>query len=263
MAGVHGRIFHVNVNCSDLETSLAFYRDRAGLAASVRTTPRHPQAGAAFGLETAQWDAWIMSGGGPDEVVLDLLEWKVPRPSHPRDPGGFRRLRVGAYPDSLLASEEAVDPDGTALEIVARDGPRVAGVVVGCSDLGASQAFYRDVLGLSSSGTSTYADARGPEVFSIELTSVAAAPRPRIATDLGLYRLAMLTDDLDHDYDALTAAGVRPYSPPANLDMGPGLPQLRALFFPDPDGTTFELIEQPAVGNTAGPGPDWQESSGN
>jgi catechol 2,3-dioxygenase-like lactoylglutathione lyase family enzyme len=254
MSGVHGRIFHVNVNCSDLETSLAFYRDRIGLTASVRTTPRHPQAGAAFGLDMAQWDAWIMSGGGLDEVVLDLLEWKVPRSSHPRNPGGFRRLRVGAHPDSPLASEGAVDPDGTSLEIVARDRARVAGVVVGCSDLEASQAFYRNVLGMSSSATSTYADARGPEVFSIELTSVAVAPRPRVATDLGLYRLAMLTDDLDHDYDALTAAGVRPYSPPASLDMGPGLPQLRALFFPDPDGTTFELIEQPAVGNTAEPG---------
>jgi hypothetical protein len=29
---------------------------------------------------------------------------------------------------------------------------------------------------------------------------------------------------------------------------------LRALFFPDPDGTTVELIEQPPVGNTADPG---------
>src|SRR5260370_35857751 len=92
MAGVHGRIFHVNVNCSDLETSLAFYRDRVGLAASVRTTPRHPQGGAAFGLDTAQWDAWILSGGGPDEVVLDLLGWKGPQPSHPHHPGGVRPL---------------------------------------------------------------------------------------------------------------------------------------------------------------------------
>jgi len=111
--------------------------------------------------------------------------------------------------------------------------------------LEASQAFYRNVLGLSPASASTFSDARGPEVFCIELASVAVAPRPRVATDLGIYRLALLTDDLDHDYDALTTAGVSPYSPPATLDMGPGLPSLRALFFPDPDGTTFELIEQP------------------
>jgi len=28
--------------------------------------------------------------------------------------------------------------------------------------------------------------------------------------------------------------------------MGPGLPALRALLFPDPDGTMLELIESPA-----------------
>jgi catechol 2,3-dioxygenase-like lactoylglutathione lyase family enzyme len=255
MAGIHGRIFHVNVNCSNLETSLAFYRDRVGLTASVRTTPRHPQPGAAFGLDRVQWDAWIMgAGGGLDEVVVDLLEWKVPKPSRPRDRGGFRRLRVGIHPDSPLASEDVVDPDGTSLEVVARDRPRVAGVVVGCSDLEASQDFYRNVLGLSPSGASTFSDTRGPDVFSIELTAAAVAPRPSVATDLGMYRLALLTDELNQDYDALTAAGVSPYSPPATLDMGPGLPSLRALFFPDPDGTTFELIEQPPVANTTDPG---------
>jgi catechol 2,3-dioxygenase-like lactoylglutathione lyase family enzyme len=255
MPAIRGRIFHVNVNCSDLETSLAFYRDRIGLTASVRTTPRHPQAGQAFGLDRAQWDAWIMTGaGGLDEVVIDLLEWKVPRPSRPTDPGGFARLRVAVDPDSAVASPEALDPDGMVLEIVARDRPRVAGVVVGCSDLERSQAFYGDVLGLSRSADTTFCDGRGPEVFSIELTTVPVAPRPRVATDLGLYRLAMLTDDLDRDYDALTAANVRPYSPPLTLDMGPGLPELRAVFFPDPDGTTFELIEQPTGGPAADPG---------
>ena len=40
--------------------------------------------------------------------------------------------------------------------------------------------------------------------------------------------------------------GARRYSPPATLDMGPGLPPLRAVFFADPDGTTLELIEPPA-----------------
>jgi catechol 2,3-dioxygenase-like lactoylglutathione lyase family enzyme len=254
MPGLRGRIFHVNVNSSDLEASLVFYRDQIGLTALVRTTPLHPQAGQAFGLDVAQWDAWIMTGAdGLDEVVIDLLEWKVPRPGRPTDPGGFARLRLGVQPDSVVASPQALDPDGTVLEIVARDRPHVAGVVVSCSDLEASQAFYRDVLGLSPSADSTFCDGRGPEVFSIELTSVPVGPRPRVATDLGLYRVAMLTDDLGRDYDALTAAGVRPYSPPVTLDMGPGLPELRAVFFPDPDGTTFELIEQPATGAAADP----------
>ena len=138
------------------------------------------------------------------------------------------------------------DPDGVPFEIVDHDGPRVAGVVVGCSNLDRSQGFYGDVLGLSRVGASTFCDSRGPESFAIELASSPRPARPRIATDIGIYRLAMLTDDLDRAARELTAAAVHPYSPPATLDMGPGLPILRALFFPDPDGTTLELIEQPA-----------------
>ena len=43
------RIFHVNVNCSDLATSRSFYVDRCGLSEGVRTTPAAVQSGVAFG----------------------------------------------------------------------------------------------------------------------------------------------------------------------------------------------------------------------
>jgi catechol 2,3-dioxygenase-like lactoylglutathione lyase family enzyme len=247
MSGVGGRVFHLNVNCSDLDTSLTFYRDTIGLSAAVHTAPERPQPGAAFGLATAQWDAWIMAGRrGLEDVVIDLLEWKVPAPSRPARRGGFERIRLGVRDDSSLASGINVDPDGVDVEVVDHDGARVAGVVVGCSDLDESRAFYRDVVGLERAGASTFCDSRGPESFSIELAPNASAGPPRVATDVGIYRLAMVTEDLDRDYELLRTAGVDPYSPPATLDMGPGLPRLRALFFPDPDGTTLELIEQPA-----------------
>ncbi|MBW2388409.1 MAG: VOC family protein [Deltaproteobacteria bacterium] len=42
------RVMHVNVNCSDLERSLAFYRDVVGLAPASHTNPV-PQDGAGFG----------------------------------------------------------------------------------------------------------------------------------------------------------------------------------------------------------------------
>ena len=70
------------------------------------------------------------------------------------------------------------------------------------------------------------------------------------ANHLGIFRLAMLTDDLDGDYALLHGAGVHCWSEPARLTMGPGLPDLRALFFADPDGVTLELIESPADGLT-------------
>ena len=235
------RVIHVNVNCSDLDRSAAFYRDELGLEASLRTTPAEPQPGAAFGLERVQWDAWMMAGadgfGGP---VVDLLEWKVPVPVGSADSSngtGFQRLRVAAPGGGPEA-----DPDGTAIEIVPGERARVAGVVIGCSDFMRSVAFYRDVVGLQIDGPGELCDVRGADVFQVEL--VPAPPTsPRVANELGMYRMALYTEDIDREDAALRAAGVEPYSPPAALEMGPGVPPLRALFFPDPDGTTLEYIE--------------------
>ena len=248
VSGIDGRVFHLNVNCSDLDTSLSFYRDAVGLIPTVHTAPGRPQPGGAFGLAAAQWEAWIMaSGHGLEDVVIDLLQWNVPRPSRAAAPGGFERLRLGVRDGSSLRAGVAFDPDGVRVEIVDCGGPRVAGVVVGCSDFDDSQAFYRDVVGLLRAGATTFCDSRGPGSFSIELAPGPRPSHPRIATDIGLYRLALLVEDLDRAHNILTAAGVHPYSPPATLDMGPGLPALRALFFPDPDGTTLEVIEQPVA----------------
>ena len=244
--GLVARLFHVNINCSDLDRSVVFYRDTVGLTPVVRTTPAHPQPGNAFGLEAAQWDAWIMAGSdGLEGVVVDLLEWKTPRPGRGTGEPGFQRLRLGVGPGGAPTKGPIVDPDGTRLEIVADDGPRVAGVVIGCSELERSRAFYRDVVGLSPVGTSTFCDRRGPDVFAVELVGSPTPIQARAANDLGIYRLALLTDDIDRDYDILLAGHVRPSSPPATLDMGPELPNLRALLFPDPDGAMLELIEQP------------------
>jgi catechol 2,3-dioxygenase-like lactoylglutathione lyase family enzyme len=48
------RIFHVNINCSDLARSREFYVEGCGLTEGVRTTPAETQSGAAFGLDRAR-----------------------------------------------------------------------------------------------------------------------------------------------------------------------------------------------------------------
>jgi hypothetical protein len=69
------RCYHVDVNCSDLDRSLAWYGETLGLTTLVRTTPAEPQPGAAFGLDLVQWDAWILQGAaGHSGLVLDLLQ---------------------------------------------------------------------------------------------------------------------------------------------------------------------------------------------
>ena len=75
------RVVHVNVNCSDLQRSLRFYRDFVGLTPMSHTRPV-PQDGAGFGLEgEVQWDAHLLHDArGILAPAIDLLEWKSPRP---------------------------------------------------------------------------------------------------------------------------------------------------------------------------------------
>lgn len=171
------RIYHVNVNCSDLDRSLVYYRDLFGLTPTVRTTPDR-QPGTGFGLEVAQWDAWIMAGDrGVDGVVLDLLEWKVPAPTASRPASmrsrGFSRLGLrhrdldslhaaladGGHPaatpptevevgDHVMRMLHAHDPDGTLLQVIEGDTTEPSHVTIGCTDLERSLRVHTDVMGL-------------------------------------------------------------------------------------------------------------------
>lgn len=294
--------FHVNVNCSDLERSLAFYRDRLGLTASTHTRPEAPQDGAAFRLDEGQWDAWILHddrglGAG---LVVDLLEWQIPPPTgRPNGAADLGFNRIGFYVSDLdglyarLAAdgveghggpphETAVgdgpairtvvvdDPDGMLVELVQTGIDRVGFVAIGVSNLVRSTAFYTDVLGfrpmfdrgplrqpgdqLGLDGEIELAaayldDPRGTGAFMLELVQLIdpapSAPPSARANQLGMFRLALLTDDIDRDHAALVERGVVCWTPPAELEMGPGIPPLRALMFEDPDGTVLELIQPP------------------
>ena len=293
------RIFHINVNCTDLERSRRFYADALGLDAAVRTTPDTAQPGAAFGLETARWDAWVLVGEhGFDGGAVDLLEWQDPLPTGAPPPSfvttGFQRLgvavtdideavaRVAGLRGEIwsdvqahaLANGAAVrlvmgnDPDGTAIELIEGNGPRLAFVSVGCTDLERSLGFYT-ALGFTEVArfAPTPADAAhlridGPAAFDevmlaapgggevhlilvgFRMPEVVSAP-PRGANTLGMWRLALLVDDLDHSCAQLADLGVETISPAVAMAMGPGLPVLRFVCFAGPEGEVLELIEQP------------------
>ncbi|MHB8463212.1 MAG: VOC family protein [Acidimicrobiales bacterium] len=222
-----GSVLHVNVNCTDLEQSVAFY-ERLGFSRLTRTAPDQPQPGGAFGLDLAQWDAWIMGGAtGFAAPVIDLLEWKVPPPSHPPAGArlGFRSVHLRGELDA------SVDPDGLALD-VQRGDAGLTGITVACSDLGRSRAFY-DELGVGS--------------FVNLVQDVGAAPPPSAANSIGAWRMALATEHLDDDVAELAVRGVRCLSEPVEMSMGPGLPLLRFVLFPDPDGTMLELIQRPTA----------------
>ncbi|MBJ22552.1 MAG: VOC family protein [bacterium] len=174
-------VTHVNINCSNLERSMRFYRDLVGLTPQSHTKPE-PQDGAGFGLPgKVVWDAYLLHDdrgfGGP---AIDLLEWQQPRPvgrPHPEaNHLGFMRVCLAAENlDALHArliaegsrtrsapievpvlADHAVkffccdDPDGTCIEFVERPGPvRMSHININCSDLDHSSDWYQRVLGVT------------------------------------------------------------------------------------------------------------------
>jgi catechol 2,3-dioxygenase-like lactoylglutathione lyase family enzyme len=172
----NARLFHVNVNCSNLERSRRFYTEGLGLALGAHTAPEETQPGAAFGLARARWDASILLGpNGYDGGAIDLLEWQEPAPAGAPPARlfetGFQRLgvrvpdldaaiaRVGAlggcvwsepFGHMLADGGEirlvlAGDPDGTAIELIEGGPSTVSFVAITCADLERSRSFYRSL----------------------------------------------------------------------------------------------------------------------
>ncbi len=184
------RVMHVNVNCSDLERSLGFYRDVVGLTPASHTNPV-PQDGAGFGMQgQVQWDAHIMQDArGFAGPAIDLLEWKQPGPigrppAQPNHLGLFRvcllvpdidavhrravsegvacitpPVEVPVDPESGLIVRVFLcrDPDGTAIEFVEQASvsqTQLIHVNLNCSNLARSVEWYERVLGLEVRGGS-------------------------------------------------------------------------------------------------------------
>jgi catechol 2,3-dioxygenase-like lactoylglutathione lyase family enzyme len=172
------RLFHVNVNCSDLERSRRFYTEGIGLEIGARTAPEMAQPGAAFGLDRARWDASILLGPrGYDGGAVDLLQWHEPAPVGAPPSRlfetGFQRLglrvpdldaalvRVGDLGGAVWSEPVTHtvpaggeiritmvnDPDGTAIELIEGGAAALSFVAITCADLDRSLDFY-SALGL-------------------------------------------------------------------------------------------------------------------
>jgi len=300
-------VAHVNVNCSDLARSLAFYREHLGLASAAHTAPEKAQEGSGFGLPgRVRWDAHMLCDArGMAGPAIDLLEWQEPRPigapAADFNHLGFFRLCfltqdldaryealrragiacLGPPVEVPLGSEVADtvralcfrDPDGTCLELIELPGvpERIAHVNVNCRDVVRSAEWYERVLGLRTLGRSApgpvsgrlFGHAREIEWDARFLVPEGAAesmaidllewkrPRPigkpaASGNQLGIFRMAFLVADVRAARAALLEEGVDAPEP-VWLDMGPEIPVdgVWALFFRDPDGTCFELIQTP------------------
>lgn len=138
----------------------------------------------------------------------------------------------------------------------------------GVSDMDASLAFYRDLLGMEvvldteMSGPMLDAEValtgahirfvllRGsgtmPFLELLQYYAPAGAPHPATATaaDTGAHHIALVVNDIARAYAQLTAAGVRFTAPPQEVDSGTLRGHWTAYCF-DPDGLVIELWQLP------------------
>ncbi|MCK4325784.1 VOC family protein [bacterium] len=135
---------------------------------------------------------------------------------------------------------------------------RHTGIVV--KDLEASLHFYRDLLGFrvtkqmeeSGSYINNILALRGVKVTTvkmelpddqmIELLQYHSHPRerkPREICDIGIEHIGFTVDDLDSEYDRLTAEGVLFNAPPQLSPDG----YAKVTFCIAPEGTFVELVE--------------------
>lgn len=304
------RVSHVNVNCSNLDRSLAFYRDVLGIGLEPlfhTAPPPQPLPGLGLGAE-AQWDAHILyDRRGFPAPAIDLLEWKSPRPAGVPYPNAnhvgmfrvaflvrdldalYRRLidrgvscyappaevDVGTDPPLRVRVFCCHDPDGTTLEFIAGDTDRLVHVNINCSDLERSRRFYQDLLGFipgpfprgrpapqpgepfgfaaPCQWDAHFLSLPGePDAFLLDLLEW-QVPRPighpyPNANHLGIFRLALIVDQIDAVHAELETNGVECLTPAIAMNMGKGLPSdLRVFLCRDPDGTIVEFIEDPVV----------------
>lgn len=296
------KVIHINLNCSDVHRDRALF-EALGLVA-LSHMQAEPQDGSGMGIHgTVQWNGYGMHGSaGWEGTMIDLLQWTQPATSGKPYPQphqvGFARLGITVpnLEDALAAVTRhgatvlappapgvdgkpgfcCRDGDGSVLEIVEGNGEAaVRFVVINCSDLERSQAWYATHLGFTAESEiatreieSTYFGSTGQACIRHLTMSIPNAPHPfaihlqqwltpattgepyAAAHHAGLYRMALAVDDARADYQALVKAGVNCPYPPAWLDMGPDIPidGLWALFFRDPDGICVELIQNPELG---------------
>jgi catechol 2,3-dioxygenase-like lactoylglutathione lyase family enzyme len=179
-------------------------------------------------------------------------------------------LGIAERPDATVTFFICKDPDGTAIEFVQSNRDGISHVNINCSDLERSRTFYENLLGVTPTSRSTSPLQPGQGFgydgqvawdayfFSMQMAGAAAPfiidllewkePKPvsrpyPTANNLGIFRMAFITPDIDQCYQELMDMGANCLSEPGLFAMGEGLPPAKVLLFTDPDGTMLEFIE--------------------
>jgi catechol 2,3-dioxygenase-like lactoylglutathione lyase family enzyme len=200
--------------------------------------------------------AYLFAVGSLDDAVARLN-----RAGAPVERGSYRTSDEAPV-DMVITA----DPDGTVIEVIGdAAGITYRGVRVNCSDLARSAGFYAAAIHLDSDPPRSIEQSGGDglvaarfgaqrmylpgqrDAFSVELTQwedPAPVGTPYASGNhAGIYRLALTVEDMDASLEDLRNT-VADAPPAVIVELGPGLPPVKAAFFPDPDGATVEFIER-------------------
>ncbi|HEX8077549.1 MAG TPA: VOC family protein, partial [Chthoniobacterales bacterium] len=131
-----------------------------------------------------------------------------------------------------------------------------------------SLIFWRDVLGFELSHRAHQKGELAEEITGVKdaeiLIAVLKAPGHKIELleyrapadrkqqndlrpcDLGQMHIALTVDNLDEVLETISASGWKSAGQPQTLTVGPNAGK-RVIYVRDPDGTTIELMQMPAV----------------
>jgi glyoxylase I family protein len=79
MEGIEG-IFHININCSNLDRSLAFYKMLGFKVVQDMPSGGGPKLDKGMGIANIRAKGALLAlGGDPRSTLLDLIEWEAPK----------------------------------------------------------------------------------------------------------------------------------------------------------------------------------------
>jgi catechol 2,3-dioxygenase-like lactoylglutathione lyase family enzyme len=225
---------------SDLDQSLAFYRDKLGLELSgppgEHKFTDNPAVANLYGVPGKQFRAAVLKIPG-SAMGIELVQWgEARKPEHKpiANPGAVTLILRRAAPKTML-----VDPDGFPVEVVEQAENPGADLSVSVTDVSATMTLYAKVLGFKADGNwlavpggsvrIRFTKAKNSEGLNVPF------PDPgRGMLRLQVHNVAVVTDSLKSaGYSVITAGGA-----PVTLPQGP-----QVIIVRDPNNFYLQPME--------------------
>jgi catechol 2,3-dioxygenase-like lactoylglutathione lyase family enzyme len=134
-------VHHTNLSVTDLERSIAFYRDVLGYRVTMRSPIERPefQRYVHVGPETTGEMVMLQAGDDPNVGTIELVQWSPPpaEPTPPKRPGdpGVWLIAMQVLDETLedvreRLREQGVEPWSDVIEIPLEGYPPFRGMVV-------------------------------------------------------------------------------------------------------------------------------------